>query len=187
MISSYSIALFLHVGGDICIFIGIGGQLLSLLALRQANDVAQVRPIAGLITLSERVSVLSALLTIVTGLYMGAAVWGLRSSWIVVALASLAVLMLPLIRIVIEPRTHMIVSLAREAADGPLPVTLRTRIQDPVLGTGLQTAAAVVFGIVFLMTTKPSLVGSIIAMAIATALGLASGLRLYRPIRTSRT
>jgi hypothetical protein len=43
----------------------------------------------------------------------------------------------------------------------------------------LQTGAAIVLGIVFLMTTKPALVGSITTMAVALALGLASGLPFW--------
>ena len=35
----YSIALFLHVCGDVGIFIGLGTQLLSLMALRRAQYV----------------------------------------------------------------------------------------------------------------------------------------------------
>jgi hypothetical protein len=40
--------------------------------------------------------------------------------------------------------------------------------------------------IVFLMTTKPTLIGSILVMAIAVVLGLASGLPLARAKRGSR-
>jgi hypothetical protein len=46
--------------------------------------------------------------------------------------------------------------------------------------------AAVMIGIVFLMTTKPALMGSIIAMAVFLVLGLASGLPLWRSARGHR-
>ncbi len=181
--SLYTIVLFLHVSGDIGLFIGIGTQLFSLAALRRAKNVAQVRAIVGLITMSDSVSVVSALLTIAAGLYMALTVWGLQTGWIAVALASIIVLLPPLIRGVIEPRMRAIVAMAREAPDGPLSAALSAHIHDPVLGTALQTMAALVLGIVFLMTIKPSLVGSIIAMAVALALGLTSGLPLWRAAR----
>ena len=182
----YSIALFLHICGDIGIFVGLSDQLLSLVALRQAKSVEQVRAIARLITLSEPIAVIGALLTIAAGLYMALAVWGLLTGWIVVALASLVSLMPPLIRGVIEPRIRAIVTLAKQAPDGPLPTALHSHIHDPILGAALHTLVALVLGIVFLMTIKPALVDSVIAMAVALALGLASSLPLWRAARTHR-
>lgn len=183
----YSLMLFLHVSGDIGIFIGIGVQLLSLAALRRAKSVEQVRALAGLISLSDPISVISALVTIAAGLYMALTVWGLQTGWIAVALASLIVLLPPLIAGVVEPRMRAIVTMAKEVPDGPLPATLDTRIHDPVLGTALYTVAALVLGIVFLMTNKPSLTASILAMVVALALGLAFGLPLWRTAHTIRT
>jgi hypothetical protein len=183
----YSIALFLHVVGDIGIFIGMGVQLLSLAVLRRSESVEQVRAIAWLITLTNPIGLISALVTIAAGLYMALTVWGLQIGWIAVALGSIIVLLPPLIGGIIEPRMKAIVKLATEAPDGPLPESLKSRIDDPVLGTALQTGAAVVFGIVFLMTTKPSLAGSIATMTIALVLGLVSGLPLWlRPRQKSR-
>lgn len=176
----YSIVLFLHVSGDIGLFIGISVQLLSLMTLRRAKHIEQVRAIIGLITLSEPLSIASALLTIVTGLYMALTVWGWEIGWTTVTLISLIVFLPPLIRGIIEPRMHAIVALANDTSDGPLPVSLEIRIHDPILGTALQTLAAVVLGIVFLMTTKPAFAGAITVMIVAMMLGLASGLLLRR-------
>jgi ABC-type spermidine/putrescine transport system permease subunit II len=181
--NSYSIALFLHVCGDAGIFIGLGVQLLSLAALQRAQSVEQVRAIVWLIPLSDRVGVISALLTIVTGLYMALTVWGWQTGWIIVALASIILFLPLLIGGVIEPRTRAIVMMARETPDGLLPEALDKRIHDPILGAALQTMAALLFGLVFLMTIKLSLVNSIIVMAIALALGLVSGLLFWRTRR----
>ncbi len=175
----YTLALFFHVAGDIGIFIGLGVQLLCLLPLRQAQRIEQVRLLAGLIRTAEIISTTGALLTIATGLYMALTAWRLQLGWIAVALGSLVVLILPLIVGVIEPRTKAIIKLAGEAEAGPIPAALGNHIHDPILATGLQTAAAIVLGIVFLMTTKPALAGSIITMAAALVLGLASGLPLW--------
>ena len=179
----YPIVLFLHVCGDVGIFIGLGTQLLSLAALRRAQSVEQVRAIAWLMPISDLIGVISALLTIAAGLYMTLMVWGWQTGWIAVALVSIIILLPPIIGGVIEPRTRAIVTMAREAPDGLLPEALDKRIHDPVLGVALQMMAAVVFGMVFLMTIKPSLVDSIIVMAVALALGLASGLPFWQTRR----
>lgn len=175
----YPIALFFHICGDVGIFIGLGVQLLSLTALRRAQSVEQVRAIAWLIPLSDLMGIISALLTTVTGLYMALTVWGWQTGWIAVALASLILFLPLLIGGVIEPRTCAIVAIAREAPNGLLPEALDQRIHDPVLGAALQTMAALLFGLIFLMTIKPSLVNSILVMAVALALGLASGLPFW--------
>lgn len=179
----YRFILFLHVCGDIGIFIGMGIQLFSLAALRRVRSVEQVRAIAGLIVVSDRISAISALLTIAAGLYLASTVWGLHTGWIAVALASIFFLLPPLIAGIIEPRMRALVAMTKELPDGPLPEPLAARIHDPLLGAALQTAASVVLGIVFLMTNKPSLAGSITAMAGALALGLASGVPLWRARR----
>jgi hypothetical protein len=175
----YPITLFLHVCGDVGIFIGLGAQMLSLVALRRVQSVEQIRAIAWLIPLSDLIGIISALLTIVTGLYMALTVWGWQTGWIAVALASLILFLPLLIGGVIEPRTRAIVAMARETPDGLLPEALDQRIRDPVLGSTLQIMAGLLFGLVFLMTIKPSLIDSIIAMAVALALGLASGLPFW--------
>ena len=84
----------------------------------------------------------------------------------------------------IEPRKRAIDRLAREAPAGPLPQSLEQRTHDPVLLTALLTIATLLLGIVFLMTTKPALTGSLIVIAIALALGLASGALASRTMRT---
>jgi hypothetical protein len=170
----YTILLFLHVSGDIGLFIGLGIQLLSLATLRRVKRVEQARPIAGLIAITNPIGVISALLTIGTGLYMAFTVWSFRTSWIVVSLASMGLFLTPIIGLVIEPRTRAIVSATRQAPDGPIQETFYRMINDPVLGTALQTMAALLLGIVFLMTNKPPLVEAIITIAIALAAGLAS-------------
>jgi hypothetical protein len=182
--SIYTIVLFLHVSGAIGYFVGIGTWLFVLVGLRRAQRVEQARALVNLIGLSGPFTAISVLLILATGFYMALTAWSLRASWIDVALISL-VLMVPFGAALIEPRRRALARLAQEAPDGPLPQSLEQRTHDPVLLTALQTVAALLLGIVFLMTTKPSLTGSLIVMAVALALGLASGLLVFR-VRVAR-
>ena len=181
--SLYPIVLFLHVSGAIGYFVGIGAWLFILVGLRRAQRVEQVRALIKLIALSGPFTGISVLLILATGFYMALTVWSLQTGWIAVALISL-VLMAPSGTALIEPRRRAIDRLAQEVPDGPLPQSLERRTHDPILGTALQTVAALLLGIVFLMTTKPTLAGSLIVMAAALALGLASGLLVSRAMRT---
>jgi hypothetical protein len=181
--SIYTIVLFLHVSGAIGYFISIGTWLFGLSALRRAQRVEQVRALTNLTSRLGLFFGISVLLILATGLYMALTAWSLQTGWIGVALISL-VLIAPLSTALIEPRRRTIDRLAREAPDGPLPQALERRTHDPILATALQTVAALLLGIVFLMTTKPALIGSLIVMAVALALGLASGLLVFRATRT---
>lgn len=171
----YTIELFLHVSGAIGSFVSLGIWLFGLSALRRAQRVEQVRAIAWLIIIASPLMVLSVLLIGVAGFGMAFSTWSLQTPWIAVALVSI-VLIAPIGPFVLDLRMRAIIAKAGEAPDGPLPVTLDSRIHDPVLGTAAQTLSSVLLGIVFLMTTKPPLATSITVMAVASFLGLFSSL-----------
>jgi predicted integral membrane protein DUF2269 len=171
------------VSGAIGYFVGMGTWLFGLAALRRAQRVEQVRALTSLAGRVGPLFGLSVLLILATGLYMAITSWGLRTGWIAVALVSL-ILIAPLGTAFIEPRRRAIARLAREAPDGPLPQALVGGIHDPILGTALQTVTILLLGIVFLMTNKPSLIGSLIVMAVALVLGVASGVLVSRATRT---
>jgi uncharacterized membrane protein len=181
--SIYNIVLFLHVSGAIGYFVGIGIWLFGFVGIRRAQRVEQVRTLVNLIGLTSPLFGISVLLILAAGLYMAFTAWSLLTGWILVALITL-IIMAPLGTVLIERRRRVIARLAQEAPDGSLPASLEQRIQDPVLLTSLQTVVALLLGIVFLMITKPELIGSLIVIAIALALGLASGLLVSRAPRT---
>jgi hypothetical protein len=178
----YTIALFLHVSGAIGYFISMGTWLYGLAALRRAQHVEQVRSLTNLVGRLGPLFGISVLLILVTGLYMAITAWGPRTGWIDVALISL-ILIAPLGTAFSEPRRRTIERLAQEAPDGPLPQSLEQRTHDPVLFTALQTVTILLLGIVFLMTNKPPFTASLIVMAVALLLGLASGLLVSRLTR----
>jgi uncharacterized membrane protein len=185
--SIYSLALFVHIISDITLFIGIGGQLLVLFTLRRARDMSQVSNVVGLIRITDGMGVLGALFTILSGFYMARTVWGIETSWIVVALGSILLIIGPLIGAVIKPRTRSLVKIAKDVQQAsPIPPALWARIHDPLLGAALQTNLAVGIGIVFLMTNKPSLTVSVITMITALALGVVSGFPLWVATRRTR-
>ncbi len=171
----YTLALFAHVLGAIGYCISIAALLFVLLGLRRAQHVEQVRALLHLNDWSAPVGAVSALLLLAAGIYLALAQWSLLTPWILVALISL-LLMVPAVAIVVAPRRSAIVKqLAREAPVGEISPALRQLLHDPVLFAVVQTVAALLIGLIFLMTTKPDLVGSIVVMAVALVLGLAAG------------
>jgi len=177
-VTTYTLALFAHIVGAIGAFIGVSVWLFAAVALRRAQSVGQVRALTGLIQPSGILTIISILLLGVAGFYMAITVWGERATWIIVATISF-LLLAPFGAVVIDRRLRALAKAAATALDGPLPASLAAQAQDPLVGIGLSVYIAVLLGIVFLMTTKPTLLDSIIAIALATALGLASGLLLW--------
>jgi hypothetical protein len=175
----YSLALFVHIIGAIGTFIGVSVWLFAAMALRRAQSVGQVRALTGLILPSSVVAIVSILLLGVAGFYMAITVWGERATWIIVATISF-LLLAPFGAFVIDPRLRSLGKATATLPDGPLPASLVTRARDPLVGVGLSVYLGTLLGIVFLMTNKPPALDSIIAMVVATALGLAAGLLLWR-------
>lgn len=182
--SDYSIVKFLHVSGAIGYFVALGALLFGLAALRRARRVEHVRVLADLVRRLTPLFNISILLLLAAGLYMTFTVWNLQTSWIAVALVSLAIIV-PIAAVTVQSRMRVIARLAREAPDGPLPPELLARTHDPVFLTTPQTAIALLLGIVFLMTNKPSLPVALLVMALALALGLASGVLVARATRAN--
>ena len=179
----YTLMLFVHIVGAIGTFVGVGVWLFAALALRRTQTVGQVRALTSLIQPSGVLAIVSILLLGVAGFYMGITVWGERATWIIVATISF-LLLAPFGVFVIDPRLRAVAKAAAAAPDGPLPETLATHTRDPLAGIGLSVYICVLLGIVFLMTTKPSTGVSILAMVVATLLGLISGVLLLLGART---
>ena len=177
--SLYSLLLFFHVGGAICLFIGMGIWLFGSIAIASAARVEQVRTLADLILMARLLVPVGAFVVIAAGLTMTLQVWGVQTGWIAVALGSLVIIG-PIGAWVIDPKVRAIATLAHTLPDGPLPMPLAVRTHDRVLRTALHTMTAMLFGIIFLMTAKPVLTVAIGAMVVSALLGLASGLPLVR-------
>ena len=175
----YSIMLFLHVSSAICLFVGMGIWLFGITAIARAVRVEQVATLADLMLMSRMVVPISAFIVIAAGLTMALTAWGLQTSWIAVALVSLLIIG-PIGTWVIDPKVRSIVSLAHTLPDGPIHPALAARIDDRVLRLALHTMTAMLFGIIYLMTTKPALASAIGAMLIAALLGIASAVPFVR-------
>jgi hypothetical protein len=184
--SIYTLVLFMHVIGAIGYFLSIGMWLFVLVGLRRAQYVEQVRALIHLNDLSGPFGAVSAVVLLAAGLYLAFTAWSGLPGWILVALISLVVIV-PTNAAIIAPRRSAIVKLlTHEGSDGTISDALRQRLHDPALLVMVQTVAALLLGIVFLMTTKPDLAGSMIVMAIALVLGLASGIAVSRLQRQER-
>jgi hypothetical protein len=168
----YHVALFAHITGTLMYFVGVGLEVIVLRSLRRAQSVEQVRLWLQTGRGTIRLFRLSTVLILIAGVYMTLTVWGIWTPWIDVALVALIVFnaLGPLV----NGRRFRAIgqamgTLASAAAGGAITGDLKRRIYDPTLRTSIYVMAAAALGVVFLMTVKPDLVGSLATMAAIAA------------------
>lgn len=177
--NNYSIALFLHIVSALGFFVTLGLEWTSLRHLRGATTTEQVREWMRVPAEMGRMGMISMLTLLAAGFYMMAIAWG-AVAWIIVTLGAIVV-MIP--AIVLTRRRMMAIGRTASTEHGPVSPALSQLLHDPMLTISIQTRVVIALGIVFLMTVKPGLGGSLLTITIAIVLGLASALPISRRAR----
>ena len=89
--TSYSIAVFLHVVGALGLFVAMGLEWVLVARLRRAETAEQARDWLSLLGVIRRLSPASLAAILLAGIYMAVTVWG-GVGWIIVAFAALLLL-----------------------------------------------------------------------------------------------
>jgi hypothetical protein len=150
---------------------------MSLRNLRLATNTAQVYEWMRIARGIQRLGGGSMAAILVSGFYM-MAVAHLDAAWLVVAFGAL--IMLGLLGAGVTGRRMAAIQRFIGTETETISPSLHQMLHQPLLWIVIQTRVALAFGIVFLMTVKPDLSGSLLAIGVATILGLASAL----PIRS---
>lgn len=181
--SRYTVDIFVHVMGAIAVFVGYGSLLLAVIAMRRASESDQVRAITSTLLATRRIGlerisaidvivIAGVLMIAITGLDMALTFQLLRAPWIDVAIGSFLVLA-PIGPLMTNPRLHRIEDAANLETSGPISNVLRAHTRDPLLALELGGSLGILIGLVFLMTTKPGLLGSLVGVSVAVGVGLA--------------
>lgn len=176
---NYSIALFLHIVSALGFFVTLGLEWTSLRHLRGATTTEQVREWMRVPAEMGRMGMISMLSLLAAGFYMMAIAWG-AVAWIMVTLGTIVVMILAM---VLTRRRMAAIGRTVSTERGPVSPALSQLLHDTMLTISIQTRVAIALGIVFLMTVKPGLAGSLVTMAIAIVLGIASALPMPRRAR----
>jgi hypothetical protein len=173
----YSAVLFIHVASAIGLFIALAAEGAILLRIRSAQSIEEVRFFIGLFPRLRIIAIPALLGTLVGGLYLGSK-YGAGTYWIPSALAATLLIML-IGGLVTGIRTSRLKKVLSEKTDNSIEtISATTRDNALLISYGLRVGLAV--AIVFLMTAKPELVLSIVALGSG---GLA-GLFVARGMRT---
>jgi hypothetical protein len=167
----YSIALFLHIVGALGFFVALGVEWMSVHQLRAATNAEQVREWMRVSIGVRRLGMASMLTLLISGFSM-MAIAQVGGAWVIVAFWSLV--LLSILAVALSFRRIAAIGRAVTGETGPLSPSLRHLLHHPLLWIAIQTRVAIALGIVFLMTVKPALSGSLLTIGAAIVLGLIS-------------
>lgn len=163
--------LFFHLLAVALLFAGMGIELAVYFALYRAQTVAQARAALYTAPLIGPIMGLGLLLLVVMGValvYVGGFGW---QPWTIVAFAVTIILGIngPLTN---GKRGEALYRLAQNASDGPITPELEAARKDRVLNYSIYTTACELVAALYIMSNKPDLGGSLLAVAIAAAIAV---------------
>jgi hypothetical protein len=170
---TYHVVLYLHF---MSLFVGVGAASVigvCLFRLRASQTLADAAPWGTLAGQTERVFPVAVLGLFATGAYMTSDLWTWSTHWIEVSVAGLVLVALqgPLLA---GRRTHALTHALMENGPGPLGERTRQMTRDPILWIVTFANPAIVFAIVWNMTEKPGVGGSVAAIVVGYAVGAAA-------------
>lgn len=181
---TYSVVLFVHVLGVVLLFAAFSATQLGGARLRRAESTEHARLWLGLLAVSGPMFGVAFLLIVAAGLYMTNDLWGFSTSWIVVALVTVGIMLVVGTGVVGRGLSKMGTT-AATAPDGPLSPELQAVIQDRAVWTSLFTMNGFGVGVLWLMTTKPGWTESIVVILALGLIGAILGSAAARPAATT--
>jgi hypothetical protein len=164
----YILVLFLHIIGAAGLFLGLGMEGITLKFLSRASSTEQVLswgPSLKLIRISFSIS---AVLLLLSGIYMAERVWG-WAGWVIIGLIMLVALS-GSGSMSGKKIGDLIKSLSK--SNSSLSAEIREKLSAPFLHKTYKIRILLVIGTIFIMTQKADWIVSIAAIIIAFLLGL---------------
>jgi hypothetical protein len=180
-VNGYGIILFVHLAALLAAISTAGIAHFAEERLAAAETVAAARLWASLLNRAAPVFPLALLVLLASGAYLVHRGWTWDSGWIEAALVGVGLLFANGAGVV-GRRNLALKRALRSAADGPLSDALRQVTRRHVGGIASWVNTGLAIGVVFVMTTKPGLPGSLAALAVAAALGALAAFRLRRHV-----
>lgn len=177
----YSIMLFLHIIGTVVMFIAVGLTITAMVAMLYSKKTETLRVWASLAVKADGLLPLSVIIIFLPALYLVITTWGWHVAWINLSLAALILMTFMGPAINLRRLKNILNAADAETASTPSANLVKT-VQDRLLWISVITMTALAVAIVFLMTVKLELLGSLVTFGVAILLGfITSTLLLKRP------
>lgn len=178
----YLIALFLHIAGAVTLFAAFGAEWLSIVNLRHATSTENIHQFISNFSILKKLYNYSLLLILITGVYMMVSVWK-HGAWMILGIIGM-VLLGAIGRIATSKKVKLMEKGITEQTIS-ISTELWGLINNNRLSYSIWSRTTIALGIIFLMTVKPELIGSILALLISTVIGFIPIMR--KPAMNSQT
>src|SRR3989442_107606 len=178
----YSIVLYLHILGALLLFVAMGIEFLTVSRLRSAGTAEQARDWLGVLGSLRVIGPVALVTILIPGLYMAATSAGWEG-WNILALVAMVVIA----ALGAASNAARMPAIGRSIGPlrGPLPPEARAGLRDRIVWSSILTRIGIGLRIVLLMTAKPDLVGSAVALVAFALAGAAGRIRTPRAARGS--
>jgi hypothetical protein len=166
----YHNVLFVHILSALGLFLGYGLEWTVSALLRHSSTTDQVRAWLRVYRVSPPVTGAALVLLILSGGWLSAMTGGMNHGWLIVSVAGIGVGLLIGFAVIL-PRLRAIRAALPEG-NLPLSPEALLQLQNAALPTMVRVRTMLAVGIVYLMTAKPPLGASLIALAVAMVLGI---------------
>jgi hypothetical protein len=168
-----SLVLFTHVVGVLALFVGLGLEWIGLDGIRRSTTRAEALPWLRLIAIVPRLFRMALAAIVVSGFYLGGRVGVLGNDWMRASYGALL-----LMAIVSGPVSRSPMRALKRVADIPADgtVALPAAAANPILRLSLRIRVVFGLAIVFLMIAKPAAGESLLVLALASMVTIATSL-----------
>ena len=180
----YNIVLFIHILGAVIMFVAVGFTLLAMISMLYSTKTEGLRNWAALAVKLDGLLPFSVILILVPGLYLVFTSWGWGNSWVDISLALLLIMtfMGPIINL---RRLKSILNGAIDETELIPSAGLLEKVRDRILWNSVLIMTMLTISILFLMTVKLTMSGSIFTIVVAIILGLlAANILISRATKT---
>ena len=166
----YNVMLFFHILGTVVMFVAVGITLTAMIAMLHAKKTEALRDWSSLAVKMDGLLPFSVILILLPALYLVFTTWGWGLAWINISLAALVVMsfMGPAINL---RRLKIVLNAANAETESVPSSSLLEKVRDRTLWNSVIIMTMLAIAILFLMTVKLALVGSLIVFGIAIILG----------------
>lgn len=163
----YLIALFLHIAGALMLAAAVAIEWLCVIGLRKAESVDRARESLSTYSKLNMVGGIGMFLLLIPGIYMAMIAWP-NAAWVAVGFVGL-IMIGAIGGVMTGKKMRGMKNDAVVAVD--MTPEFRQRAADSSLVLSIRLRTMLLIGIVYIMTVKPTMSGSIIVMVISIVLG----------------
>jgi uncharacterized membrane protein len=167
-----SLMLFVHLVGMLTLSAGLGLEWFSLDGVRRSMTHAEASPWLRLMEIVPRLFALALAAIVASGVYLGARVGVLGNDWMRASYGALV--LMALVGGPVSRSSMRALKLAAAGATNGHIASLREAASRPILWLSLRVRIAFGLAVVFLMIAKPDAGESLLVLAMAAAVTVAT-------------